>query len=237
MVDYDNFYVGTIPSQQAITHEVNRMISLVFQINPNATMINIRLYGGWLEEGLLTNRGSELQTALGNTVFPMRHPTRNAIVRGSVVLVTRLEAVPELEWRHTYRSRLGLPRLQLVETPRPTGCAREDSCPVDLVQRMSRRRVRECHVDGCEVTNEAAFRLREQKMVDSMICCDLLAFASRGADVVVLSDDLDVLPAVAMGSKVGPGQVLLVRSGAESESLYAEELESIGVTASTWAAA
>jgi hypothetical protein len=237
LVDYDNFYVGAVESREGMTHEINRMISLAFSLRPETDLIQIRLYGGWLENGLLTNRGSELQAAVSQSVFPMSHPTGTGVVRGSAMLVTRLALVPEMEWKHTYRTGVGMPRLQLVETPRPPGCARADSCPIDLVQRMSRRRARECHIEGCAVRNDSAFRMREQKMVDSMICCDVLAFAGMGADVVVMSDDLDVLPALAMAPRTGIGQICLVRSRSEVENLYAEELAALGVRATAWEAA
>jgi hypothetical protein len=105
---------------------------------------------------------------------------------------------------------------------------------MDLLQRITRRSQRECHVDGCAVKNEEAFVLREQKMVDSMICCDLIALSAGGATLIVMSDDLDVVPAVAMAASNGTRTVALVRSDEEVESLYAGELTDLGVADVAW---
>lgn len=234
-VDYDNFYVGPIQRPEVLRHEINRMISLALEVSPSAADVQIRMYGGWLEDGVLTKRGSELQLAVGQPMFPAPHPDGTGLLRGGVALATRIAAVPGLEWRHTFRARDGLPRFQLAERPRPVGCANHETCPMDLLQRISRRRSRECHVASCPVTNEMAFTVREQKMVDSMLCCDVITFSSGGSAVVVLSDDLDVLPGVATAAAFRGSSVSLVRSSSDI-SLYATELTTLGVSFFDWSA-
>ena len=237
LVDYDNFFVGDLKTAFEIRHQLNRMVSLALSISPVYNEIEIRLYGGWMADGLLSSRGSELQAATATGFFPIPHPSTAGLLRGSVTLVTRLEAVPQLEWRHTYRTGRGLPRLRIADGPRPDGCAAAHACPIDHVQRISRRRVRECHVDGCSVTNESAFLIQEQKMVDSMVCCDAIALGMAGSDILVLSDDLDVLPAVAMAAVTCKHRVVLVRSSDAVDSLYSDELADLGVDAGVWEAA
>ncbi len=50
-----------------------------------------------------------------------------------------------------------------------------------------------------------------QKMVDTMICLDLLHFATADVPVVVMSDDDDMLPALLVAASRGPRDLRLVR--------------------------
>lgn len=234
LVDYDNFYVGDPSRREQVRHRVNEMVSLGLAAAPEANWMQVRLYGGWLQDGLLTNRGSQLQAALGSDYFPRPHPLAPGLLRGDVSLVTRLIAVPRLEWGHTFRVRRGLPSLRLAEKPRPDGCAHSVSCPIDHLRRISRRSSGLCPAEACTATNADAFVVHEQKMVDTLLCCDALALAEQGSTIVVLSDDLDILPAVAMATTRATEQVVLVRSSDVAESLYRTELLELGVAQQAW---
>lgn len=237
LVDYDNFFVGALGTPEQIRAHADRMVALALETDPDLDEIDIRFYGGWLQNGVLTRRASELQAAVAQGFFPRPHPTRPGLLRGSVVLATRLAAVPRLEWAHTARVRRGLPRLRIADGPRPDGCVGVESCPIDLVQRMSRKGHRECHAPDCSVKNHEAFLIQEQKMVDSMLCCDAIAFASQGSLVIVMSDDLDVLPGIAMAAASGRRSPVLVRSSPDAEGLYDEQLSLLGVDRDEWVAA
>ena len=73
-------------------------------------------------------------------------------------------------------------------------------------------------------------------MVDSMLCCDALTLAARVSTVVVMSNDLDVLPAVALAASTRGARTVLVR-GVAGPSAYGTELDSLGVVAADWALA
>ncbi len=76
-------------------------------------------------------------------------------------------------------------------------------------------------------------------MVDSLICCDALAFAlglGPKAHVIVMSDDLDVVPAVTLAASCGNVQVDLVRSVRARTNLYETELADVGVGNHQWRA-
>lgn len=229
LIDYDNLYPRNQNRRAEIPAELNRWLSLVFRSIPDARTVRIRLYGGWLEDGVLTKSASELASSIRRDFFPLSGPN-GSIVRGSLDLVDRLEKVPSIQWAHTSRTRTGIPQLRLAESPRPEGCLNDGSCPIDLVQRISRRRARECHVSGCSVSNESAFLLREQKMVDVLLACDAIELAMQGVHVVVMSNDLDLLPGVASAATHSKSSVTLVRGPtAGREDLYTEALASVGV--------
>lgn len=235
LVDFDNFFSGEVDQAQ-VAQAIDDMIRRTLASWPATRRIDIRMYGGWLDEGLLTKRASELETALAlATAFPISHPTQSGILRGSVRLATRLAALPDFEWGHTLRTRTGLPRVGLAEEPFPARCAhRTRDCPVKAVQTFARRPGRACRASGCTVTNQAAFRVREQKMVDVMLACDTIALSAKH-NVLVLSSDLDILPAIAMGAARDGARISLIRDGRRTADLYGQDLERFGVAVDDWA--
>jgi hypothetical protein len=65
-------------------------------------------------------------------------------------------------------------------------------------------------------------------MVDVMLTCDAFGLSSEGWAVIVLSSDMDVLPAVAMIAARAPRSVALIRSIRDSE------LSQLDVPLSDW---
>jgi hypothetical protein len=237
LVDFDNFFPGALGSTEQLQQNLARIVDLVLGLRPDTSDISIRLYGGWLEAEMLTQRASELQMLVGPPASAAPHPTRPGLLRVEVVLATRLIGAPGLEWGHTFRSQAGLPRLRLAQSPRPTACVGGDTCPVDLVQRMSRSPQRECHVPGCTVSNETAFLVKEQKMVDALLTCDCLSLSDVADVLVVMSHDLDALPGIALAASNPTSdrcKIALVRRSDKPESLYRQPLENLGVTELTW---
>jgi|GEM_PF-482988 len=232
LIDFDNLYPRGHETPEELVVRLNHWASLAIETVPTVDTVNIRLYGGWLEDGVLTRAASELISKIPRDFFPLtgKATAANRLIRGTVDLASRLVGVPGIQWNHTFRSRRGLPQLRLADKPRPEACVKADSCPIDLVQRISRRSTRQCHINGCPVHNDSAFLIREQKMVDVLLACDAIEFARRGVHIVVMSNDLDLLPSVVTTASCSSASVTLVR-GAEAgtDNLYAEALESIGV--------
>ena len=73
-------------------------------------------------------------------------------------------------------------------------------------------------------------------MVDTMIACDCLTLAETNSVVLVLSDDLDVLPAMALAASnpTLDSELTLVRSTTEAEHLYGQQLAELGVATLSW---
>lgn len=238
LVDYDNFFPGPLGSTYEIQTALSRMVDFALKHRPAVTDIAIRMYGGWLQDGVLTDRASELQTLIGSPASSAPHPNQPGLLRIEVGLVLRLAGLPGFMWEHTFRSKAGLPRLRLVESPRPSACMADDCCPIDLLQRISRKPERECHVAGCGVRADSAFLVREQKMVDTLIACDCLTLAEANTLVMVLSNDLDVLPAIALAASnpMYDSELVLVRSPADTEHLYGSQLAELNVVTLGWSA-
>ena len=102
---------------------------------------------------------------------------------------------------------------------------------------MSRGQRRLCSIDGCTVVNADAFLVREQKMVDSLLVCDTISFSQTSSTLVVLSNDLDVLPGLvqAAGSQACVSTLVLVRAASgHAVGLYDTHLARMGVLVSAW---
>jgi hypothetical protein len=237
LVDFDNVVVGTVPDPEQMRSLLSRIVGIAASVWPDASRTEIKLYGGWLREGVLAPRGSSVQSAVAAfPFFPVSHPRGDGLLRGEIELVTRLAAVPEVEWQHTLRERAGLPRVRFRDGGYPLSCSlRSSACPLKQMRRFSEHLKRRCDATGCEVLNKDAFRTPEQKMVDVMIVCDALTSATGGGRVLVLSSDMDVLPAVAMAAKdAGPGRIALWRVDRYAADLYVHELEALGVAIGSW---
>lgn len=55
------------------------------------------------------------------------------------------------------------------------------------------------------MTAESVFTFNEQKLVDTLLCCDLVALATRATrdPVFLISDDDDMIPAILLGARMG----------------------------------
>ncbi len=240
LVDFDNFFPHARDGNVAswAPHTLNRLITQVLAISPSVSQLDLRLYGGWLQDGVLTNFASGLQSIVAAApFFPVRHPNGYGILRGAVTLVTRVISLPAVEWGDTLHARGGLPRLRLSETPLPNACAGDlTSCPLRVVYKFAKGRSRTCLVAGCAVTSDAAFSTVEQKMVDTLITCDLMTLALRGPgqEVILCSDDIDFVPALGVATTLGEAQITRLVTNTATNPFYASVLDSVGVNTLCW---
>lgn len=72
------------------------------EADSSATLVAIRFYGGWLQDGALTPLASDIELAFSSApFFPMRHPFSGLLLRGTIGLATRLVDVPSVQWPNT----------------------------------------------------------------------------------------------------------------------------------------
>ena len=92
---------------------------------------------------------------------------------------------------NTYR-RKGKPANIRVQSPAVVGCA-EAACPLPHARRLLKSG--RCPTPTCSVTADDLVYRHEQKIVDTMLSCDLLYAAHLDYDLVLLvSGDDDFLP-------------------------------------------
>lgn len=176
----------------------------------------LRLYGGWYTASGLSRLGSQLTQDIA-TNFPIVGVTAGRIKThlfcelASSIIDDKSQV---LTWTHRLRNGI---RSRL--TPKnPQACAFNSSCPIAPVVQFSRGR---CPIAGCGVKTEDAFSYEEQKLVDTLLCCDILALSLRrpAPAVFVVSDDDDLLPAFLMGAGLG-GSIWRCRMRSNPNTFY-----------------
>lgn len=204
-----------------------------------AEFVNVRLYGGWMTDGMLTQAASRgLEAVALSRVFPFFcTDTGRSVVRGSVVLATELLALPDVVWNHTCCISSGIPRFRLTGRRKPRGClSGQEDCLAEQLVRFSRSKSSICPVNGCSAINREAFETVGQKMVDTHLVCDVLFLAQGSPEVlgaVVASDDWDLLPGIAAAASAGLN-VTWVRKNRQRLQPHDRLLEKLGVKIREW---
>jgi hypothetical protein len=197
-MDFDNWYrVGlTTGIDTVLQNAVFGSMSELLQLEPTIEHVSVRLYGGWTEDGLLTDLASEVAAALAVVdPFPAAYEKDWRVLHGEVELARRLLCAPEIDLGDTATRRAGPPRLRLSSNP-PEGCLETAQCPARILYRFTKTKSKTCPTPECPVTSGTAFIVREQKMVDSLLVCDLLEALRRPNIVAValLTSDFDFTP-------------------------------------------
>lgn len=220
-VDYHNLPRGL---RDAGLSSVARSIDqLVHTHTPAVEEIYIRLYGGWYDENGLSNDGTRLTQELGRD-FPITlSGTARSIRRIYCEIASSLVASRSDLFPATLRKSHGLD--WFIRGPHPTGCIDPVNCTIPTVLKWSRRG---CPTPGCPVTHFEAFTCNQQKLVDTLLCCDLLSVAGPDNELFLVSEDDDLIPALVLAG-VRSTKVWHVRSKPNKVRLYDSMLLSRGV--------
>ena len=213
IIDYTNVFKQHFRGQPFLTLEdvVNRLIREIIQEYDSVQFISIRLYDGWLGKSGPTNNASAVQIELSQfegSLFPVR-VDNTRLIRGYIKLVKEMHGVDGI-WNNTYREKQGFPRLRVDQNVNRTECNKnvnQHQCPIDIIERFSQRNAT-CSVANCNNDHTSFYQLG-QKMVDTMMACDILAYggerepedATTTKVIYVLSDDVDLFPPIALCSK------------------------------------
>lgn len=243
LIDVDNYFKPEFLDDglARFAYSLNAFIGFGISLMTTPSDILIRLYGGWVDNGILTRRASMLEQVINaSPIFPFRDSSRGTIVRGKIELAKSLLVHPRLEWSGTFRTKAGLPRIRL-EQNFTHSCVDQDLCPVRVLARFTKSRSKMCPVKDCTVLNRDAFKCAEQKMVDTLISCDLIALASDPytAAVALLSEDTDLLPPLVQA------RITAITAGSKQRHIYVlprsfrptsdhHELEELSIECQTW---
>lgn len=236
LIDFDNL----VPPNRENLNSRGRegllsSIQLLLKASPNVTHITIRLYGGWKKDGVLSRRGSEVAAILRDIdPFPMVKEG-GAILRGQVEMAMGLVKRSDFEFDDTYRVRASAPRLKLSNSPRPQDCANiVGSCPAHILKQFTRSATRSCPTIDCKVTAGSAFLASEQKMVDTLLTCDLLEYSQVDGEnliehVSIVSADTDFVPPLLYVKSKTTAKLQLQVPMAEWSSVNTNLLEHSGI--------
>ena len=156
---------------------------------------DIRIYGGWYEGPTMTGPAQKLSVEIGNE-FPtiIRVPRQSgqivALETTGALAVTLMEE-PKHHLFDTYRKK-GKPRNIRVQTPAAVGCT-DSSCPLPVTKKLLESG--SCSISSCAVTSSDLVYRQEQKIVDTMLTCDMVYAPTQGyQQLILVSGDEDFLP-------------------------------------------
>lgn len=240
LIDFDNFYTEHYQgkNQAWLIHELNKVVTNVLDYQQYVKTIFIRLYGGWMENGMLTTAASLIQQELSvNSIFPMPHPKSEGLLRGSVEIATTLISIPDNVWDNTRKSKNGLPQIRVEHTALNEYClSNTDRCPVLILKAFLKKKTRKCSIIGCDGTNVSVFKTVEQKMVDTLLSCDLLHVSNipSVSSIIVMTDDFDIHPAIATARYGSKKDVMLIYKNIKRTTDIISSIGSFNVTIKNW---
>ena len=193
-------------------------------LGQNERSISIRLYGGWYDEKGLTRDGDQLIRDIGQG-FPLVIKRTSGLQRIQCEIASSLLIRPNELFPATVRTRNGLRRGTIARRPR--ACNNLNSCSISTVRHWLRG---QCPEHACPVTSENVFRRREQKLVDSLISCDLITIAhsSPQSPALIVTEDDDLVPSMLLALHLG-GLVYHVRTVVRRQRFYDQILLRSGV--------
>lgn len=202
IIDFDNFFGTDLNriTSESLELSFSELVNFCEGKFRDFDSISIRLYGGWYNEMSLTKQASTLQQLLYNVcVFPKVQ--KGIIINGSIEMVSELHGIPGFKWGYTYKETNGIKRVRIDFDKVDECCSKNrDTCPKFILYNITSDKGKKCKVEGCSSVQKDIFKGIEQKMVDTLIACDILSLADEETTkgLVVISDDQDHFPSLAL---------------------------------------
>ena len=225
LIDYYNLPAEI--TRYGVAHLWSRLRAFILaEIGDGETDIILRLYGGWYDESGLSRDGDVVARDIDRN-FPdlIRRSSDARIQRVHCELASSLYKIRDRIFPATVRIRRGLKHA--FKTQDSISCAQPDSCSIPLVMRWLNGR---CPGPQCSVNTRAVFRYREQKLVDTLMCCDLISVAvdTPSTPTIVVSEDDDFVPAMLLAIHLG-GSICHLRTTAGRRGIYDDILVQVGI--------
>ena len=193
-IDYDNLLDGHKSS--GILDVATKALMQTPISSPIARgTCDIRIYGGWYEGPTMTQRAQELAVAI-DSEFPaiIRVPSQGggvvALAANAELAVAMMEE-PSHNLFGTYRKK-GTPGNLRVQHPVEAGCT-DIACPLPVAKKLLKSG--KCPIPACLVTAADLVYRHEQKIVDTMLTCDMVYAPTQDYQhLILISGDDDFLP-------------------------------------------
>lgn len=242
LIDFDNVFYGRDFNTGVIKSQLDDFIQASLAASPQIDYLTIRFYGGWKMNAAYTAEASKVLGCIESVqsdLFPYIYAGHR--VYGEVELATSQYNVG-IEWENTLQEKRTRHKLN-VKTDTVRHCHHEpEKCPIHLVAKATRGHKVSCPIDGCETLDISQLVRLEQKMVDSMMNCDILEYIlDKDSEVQVLevvSDDIDFHPALALAGERYAEQngvkLLLMVNNKQNSELYEQQLGAHHIQVQTW---
>lgn len=204
ILDFNNVFTGdlTLISSSDIEAKLMVPIRAMLSNHVDINQIDVRVYGGWYQQGSLTDKASTAFTLLSgiDCATPLQNGER--WVRWRMENVISAYGTNHF-WDNTYRQKNGLPRIVVKTDAHRDKCGIDKMhCPVEIVKKISKGAGKICQVEDCTLKAEDIFQTFGQKMIDTMMACDILTIGDEPETeaIAVMTDDVDLLPALVVSS-------------------------------------
>ncbi len=172
------------------------LIQLPIDLSATRGICDVRLYGGWYEGVDMSQLAQKLTVSIQNefpTIIRLPRDRRIVSLTTNAELAFALLEEPTHHLFHTYRKK-GRPGNIRVQSPATIGCL-DTSCPLPLVKKILG--TGRCPTHTCIGVGDDLVYRNEQKIVDTMLTCDLIYATNLNYDcVVIISGDDDFLPPI-----------------------------------------
>ena len=193
LVDYSNL----LPRQKeaGVLDLVTRVLAGVdWEAGLTRGNCEVRLYGGWYEEDQITRDAQDLTVELQRD-FPAiaQVPVEwgNIAFNTKADLAVSLLQEPAAHLFRTYRRKERVTNVR-VQTQSVVGCT-DSSCVLPLMKKILKSG--SCPKAGCSIERDDLIFRHEQKIVDTMLTCDMVHATDRDySKVILVSDDDDFIP-------------------------------------------
>ncbi len=201
LIDYDNLEAADqLKGLHYIADQISSSISPIYMDGDKR--INLRLYGGWYTQDIITIKAQQLETEILEC-FPIKSLLSDmkteVIVNCQMAYSTLAE--PSFHLLHTFREKSVTQRIY-SKTPSEIGCSEKD-CVIETINQLLNKK--KCPKCGNTKLKSILYK-KEQKLVDSMIITDLLTQSLSDTCIGLVSSDDDCWPGiraiVAKGCKI-----------------------------------
>ena len=172
------------------------LAGIIWEADARRGTCEVRIYGGWYEEDQFTRQAQELFVQLQRD-FPavVRVPSAHGSIAFSTTadLAVSLLQEPSTHLFRTYRRKEKASNIR-VETPTSVGCC-DNECVLPMVKHALKKG--SCPKIGCSIIRTDLIYRHEQKIVDTMLTCDMVHATDREySKLILVSDDDDFIPSL-----------------------------------------
>lgn len=211
LVDFDNLNDNQQQSLQLFIEKIVEKTILEYQLSNKFLYGSVRLYGGWYEQNNFTEKALEIRQRYQNHLTGILKV--NEVVYHyciDVALAQSLISNPDKDFWNTYRKKENHIR-GFSFSSNAKNCVYPNSLMPALIQVIKHGKCP--HIECPENCGEAFIYRSEQKMVDTLLTCDLIETTlihPLSSLVVVVSSDDDFVPPLVLASNSSGCNVCLV---------------------------
>jgi len=213
LLDFDNLEKNFIRVDEILYRKIVALLDLSDLLERR---VLIRLYSGWYNQDTLTRKAQKIDLEVRNN-FPMTaflSDNKNQVIVNCEMAYSTLSD-PQNHLLYTYRES-GIPSGLKSYSPRKVGCNLWDCPLIDFHEFLKKGT---CHVCDEITINQFMYR-SEQKLVDSMITCDIIHESNKSGVITIVSDDSDFWPGINYALMSGKKVIRIVAKNSRISDSY-----------------